>query len=190
MIREIVKYKSENSEILREYAKPVLENNEKTIQVIQDLKDTMSKISNAAGLAAPQIGESLRIFITKNYKNNTNDFLVFINPTINEVSIQMVKTADGCLSIPNVSTTTNRHSFINVTYLNENFKSITEELSGFQSVVFQHENDHLNGKLFIDLLEEEENKLINETIDRNLSGEKLLFVNGRVVSLEIRDTIK
>ena len=78
MIREIVKYKSENSEILRQFAQPILENDEKTIQVIQDLKDTMAQIQNAAGLAAPQIGESLRVFITKDYKNNTNDFLVFI----------------------------------------------------------------------------------------------------------------
>jgi peptide deformylase len=187
MIREIVKYKSENSEILRQFAQPILENDEKTIQVIQDLKDTMAQIQNAAGLAAPQIGESLRVFITKDYKNNTNDFLVFINPIINELSIEMVKTADGCLSIPNVSSTTNRHSFINVTYLNEDFKLITEELSGFQSVVFQHENDHLDGKLFIDLLDDKENDLINETIERNMSGDKVLCVNGRLISLELKN---
>ncbi len=183
MIKEIVKI---GDDVLRQIAKSA-ENNEKTQEIIQDLKDTLLSVENGAGLAAPQIGESLRVFVTRNYKQNNSrkNILIFINPEIIEYSELTIQIPDGCLSIPNISDFTTRSSFIKVKYLNENFEQIEEELSGFQSVVFQHEFDHLNGILFIDRVSEEDKKVINEYIERRNKGENLLFVNGKIIELKI-----
>jgi peptide deformylase len=185
MIKEIVKI---GTDVLREKSKPA-ENNEKTKEIIQNLKDTLLSIPNGAGLAAPQINESLQIFVTRDYKNDIRDnILVFVNPEIIEYSELKVSIPDGCLSIPNVSFMTQRSSFLKVKYFNENFEEVEEELSGFQSVVFQHEYDHLNGILFIDRLEEKDKYLYNQYLNRKEKGENVIVANNFIESKIIEMT--
>ena len=92
MIKNIVQY---GEEVLRQIAEPA-EDNEYSREIIQSLKDTLEKIPTGAGLAAPQIGESLRIFATRNYRDDKRDeILIFINPEILEESKETVKIFDG-----------------------------------------------------------------------------------------------
>lgn len=180
MVKEIIKI---GDDVLRQIAEPA-KDNEYSRQVIEDLKDTLATTKNGAGIAAPQIGESTRIFITKNYRDNKNDeVLVFVNPEILEYSEEMVMCQDGCLSIPGAMSQTNRHSFIKVKYLNENFEEIEEELEGFQSVVFQHENDHLDGILFIDKFGVDEKLKFDEFLQKQRDGKKVMFVEGKVIEV-------
>jgi len=183
MIKQVTQY---GEEVLRQVADIAIDN-ENNRKIIQDLKDTLNEIPNGAGLAAPQIGESVRIFATRNYRDEKrDDILIFVNPQIIEESEQTIEITDGCLSIPNVAGTTVRNSFIKVSYLNENFEVIEEELEGFQSVVFQHENDHLNGVLFIDRLGEGEAEKIDEMLEKKANGENLAYMGGKIVSINIQ----
>jgi peptide deformylase len=182
MKREVVKI---GADVLRQVAEPA-ENNDYAKQVIQDLKDTLLEIPNGAGLAAPQIGESIRIFSTRDYiDNDRNKILIFINPEIIESSEQTVTIPDGCLSIPMVSSITNRNSFIKVRYLDENFEQQEKEFEGFQSVVFQHENDHLDGILFLDRLPKEQQETLEKFWERRRNGENVMFSNGKIIEINI-----
>lgn len=178
MIREIVKY---GDEILRTDCEIALDNKE-THKHIKDLKETLLNIENGAGLAAPQLGINSRIFVTRNYKDDKREeVLTFINPKIRKKSKECLLVSDGCLSIPNVFSKTKRHSFIEVSYFNENFEEVFEELEGFQSVVFQHELDHLSGILFIDLLEESEFKEFEKFLKEQKSNPNLLYIDGKII---------
>lgn len=184
MKRDIVKY---GNKILRQECEIAIQD-EQTKRIIQDLKDTLFTIENGAGLASPQININSRIFITRNYRDDkVEEFLVFINPKIKEKSKECVIIPDGCLSIPNVQSKTKRHSFIQVSYLDENFNEINEELEGFQSVVFQHELDHLNGKLFIDLLDEEEKETIDSFFKRQETEKNIFYVEGKIISMNLSE---
>jgi len=151
--------------LLRKKAKPVAKVDKKTLSVIKDLKDTLKiqKEPEGVGLAAPQIGKSLRIFIA-NYKGFQK---VVINPEI--VSISKTKLKDkkqtkkeileGCLSLPYYYGPLKRADKITVKYLDEKGESVTEDFEGFNAQIILHEIDHLNGILFVDRLFEEKKPL-------------------------------
>lgn len=184
MKRQIIKI---GNEILKQVAKPA-ENNDYTKNVIKDLKDTLLTVQNGAGLAAPQIGESIRVFLTRDYTgSDRNNILIFINPEIIESSKETVPIPDGCLSIPMVSSTTYRNSFIKVRYLDENFEQQEREFEGFQSVVFQHENDHLDGILFLDRLPEDAQNKIEEFFERRNNGENIAFIDDKIITVNIEN---
>jgi len=187
MKRDIVKY---GDEILRKVCKKTV-NDEVAKNIIEDLKDTLALVENGAGLAAPQIGIDSRVFATRNYRDDKHDeILIFINPKIEEFSKETVVIPDGCLSIPNIFSKTKRHSFVKVSYLDENFNEIKEELSGFQSVVFQHELDHLNGVLFIDLLSEEEKLNVESFLERKKTEPNIAYIEGKVVEINFKTDVK
>jgi peptide deformylase len=184
---DIVKY---GDEILRKVCKEAI-NNEFTKNVTKDLKDTLILVENGAGLAAPQIGIDARVFATRNYRDDKRDeILIFINPTIEEFSKETVVIPDGCLSIPNIFSNTKRHSFINVTYLDEKFNKVSEELEGFQSVVFQHELDHLNGVLFIDLLSEEEKLNLEVFLERKKREPNIAYIEGKIIEINLEANVQ
>jgi peptide deformylase len=186
MIKEVLKLNKETENILRKKCIDV-KNNEITKEIIQNLKDTLEQFNNGAGLAAPQIGENVNIFITRNYKDDKpKDFLTFINPKIINRSKEKVTIPDGCLSISNVAAETYRNSWIEVEYYNEEFNKTKEELIGFQSVVFQHEIDHLEGKLFIDYLEEQQQKDILSVLKRNSEGENVVYMGGKIIEISLK----
>ena len=187
MKRDIVKY---GNEILRKVCKEAI-NNSVTKDITADLKSTLELVKNGAGLAAPQIGIDSRIFATRNYRDDKRDeILIFINPVIEVLSKETVVIPDGCLSIPSVFAKTKRHSFINVTYLDENFNKVSEELEGFQSVVFQHELDHLNGVLFIDLLSEEEKLNLEVFLERKKREPNIAYIEGKIIEINFESNVQ
>jgi len=144
---------------LRIYPDDVLRKVSKNIEKIDSsIINTVSKMdllmneNKGIGLAAPQVGISKRFFITKDFQDEDSEkFLVFINPTIKEMN-GTIESKEGCLSIPGYYDLIKRHEKILVSYLDQNGKNIEKEFSGMQSIVFQHEFDHLEGILFPDKL--------------------------------------
>lgn len=117
-------------------------------KLIQDMLMTM-KEAKGIGLAAPQIGHSLRIFAV----NIGDKIYVFINPEIKDISKDKIPFEEGCLSIQKTWGAVTRSKKLTIKALNENGKPIKIRAKGLLARVIQHEIDHLNGALFIDKAE-------------------------------------
>ena len=149
--------------ILRDKTKDIPINeikSENTQKIIEKMIKTMRK-HNGAGLAANQIYEPLRICIIEvldnpRYKHlNTIPLKVLINPkVIIKKDTATFNSYEGCLSVPNLRGKVKRYNTINVTYYNMDAKKITEDIKGLESIVYQHEIDHLDGYLFTDKVED------------------------------------
>ena len=133
---------------------------ENTQKIIEKMIKTMRKY-NGAGLAANQIYEPIRICIIEvldnpRYKHlNTIPLKVLINPkVIIKKDSATFNSYEGCLSVPNLRGKVKRYNTINVTYYNMDAKKITEDIKGLESIVYQHEIDHLDGYLFTDKVED------------------------------------
>ena len=141
-------------------------------QLISDMWETMYA-SQGVGLAAPQIGESLRLFIVDGSPfakdRNLDDIerselktfkKVFINPEIISYSGPQESFNEGCLSIPDIREDINRLSTIEIEYYNEKFTLVREEITGISARIVQHEYDHIEGILFTDKLGPLKKKLL------------------------------
>ena len=133
---------------------------ENTQKIIEKMIKTMRK-HNGAGLAANQIYEPIRICIIEvldnpRYKHlNTIPLKVLINPkVIIKKETATFNSYEGCLSVPNLRGKVKRYNTINVTYYTMDAKKITEDIKGLESIVYQHEIDHLHGYLFTDKVED------------------------------------
>ena len=133
---------------------------ENTQKIIEKMIKTMRK-HNGAGLAANQIYEPIRICIIEvldnpRYKHlNTIPLKVLINPkVIIKKDTATFNSYEGCLSVPNLRGKVKRYNTINVTYYTMDAKKITENIKGLESIVYQHEIDHLDGYLFTDKVED------------------------------------
>ncbi|MDO8669583.1 MAG: peptide deformylase [Candidatus Buchananbacteria bacterium] len=118
---------------------------DKIQKLIPEMMETM-KAKEGVGLAAPQIGQNIRLFVV-GYKDKN---LVIINPKIIKKSLLKEWDEEGCLSIPNKYGQVKRHKSLTVKYLNEGGQEQTLKASGLLARVIQHETDHLDGILFID----------------------------------------
>jgi len=113
--------------------------------LLKDMEKTMIK-KDGIGLAAPQIGENIRLFVI-----NTKDGAeFFINPKILKKSIIKEWGEEGCLSVPNIFGKVKRHKKLICQYTDASGKEKTITAQGLLARVIQHENDHLDGILFID----------------------------------------
>lgn len=149
MIKPITK---EPNPILHKIAKPVPIKNiaDPELQnIINDMKETLNATPNGIGLAAPQIGQSLRIFIVKipEYEG------VFINPEVIEEGERTTILEEGCLSIPTIYGPVVRPRTIKVKAYDANGKLFKVRAKAMLARVIQHELDHLKGTLFIDKAE-------------------------------------
>jgi len=133
---------------------------ENTQKIIEKMIKTMRK-HNGAGLAANQIYEPIRICIIEvldnpRYKHlNTIPLKILINPrVIIKKDTATFNSYEGCLSVPNLRGKVKRYNTINVTYYTMEAKKITEDIKGLESIVYQHEIDHLDGYLFTDKVED------------------------------------
>ena len=120
-------------------------------QFIDSLIDTMYEYSGV-GLAAPQVHESLRVFVAMLDPDGRGegDAVTFINPEIMVVGDQTVEGWEGCLSIPEIRGRVPRAQHIKVSALDRTGKRFELELKDFPARVVQHETDHLDGVLFLD----------------------------------------
>ncbi|AVM69646.1 peptide deformylase [Lachnospiraceae bacterium oral taxon 500] len=138
-------------EVLRKRAKEVKLFNQKLAVLVEDMVDTMYE-SNGVGLAAPQVGVLKRVFVI-----DVGDGVeVFINPEIIETSEETQKDIEGCLSIPGERGYVIRPQRVKVRTLTLEGKERLVEAEGLFARAICHENDHLNGQLYIDIMEEEE----------------------------------
>ena len=153
MIKPIYLY---GAEVLRKTAAPADLNDKAGIAaLVQDLKDTLV-VADGCGLAAPQIGVSLRVVIVDgDVVSDTYEYLkgfrrTLINPEILEESEEQTTYSEGCLSIPGVYCDIVRPTSIKVRYYNENLEVVTEVFDNFAARMVQHELSHLDGDLFTD----------------------------------------
>lgn len=143
MILDITKL---GEDILRQKALPVEDINDEIRQLANDMFETMIA-AEGVGLACPQIGKSLRMFVLI---ADDDVRRVFINPQIIKTSEEVSDYDEGCLSIPQVYETITRPVAVTVQAYNENGKPFTLEADGFLARIIQHEYDHLDGILYID----------------------------------------
>lgn len=141
--------------VLRKVAKDINKDYHGLEQVIADLFETLYR-SEGLGLAAPQIGKSIRIFVidgkpVADEEPELADFKkAFINAHVTEKSGDLQLMTEGCLSIPNLREEVNRESHIRITYYDENWQFHDEVFEGYKARIIQHEYDHLDGILFTD----------------------------------------
>lgn len=152
--------------VLRKRGEVVQEITKEIDKLIEDMIDTM-EANNGAGIAAPQVGRSLRIFVTCcSYYDENGELVpgtlrVFINPEILEVSDQYSQMTEGCLSIPTIHADVIRPANVKVKALDRDGKEFIGEYSGLEAHCVLHENDHINGVLFIDRIKSKEKKTLD-----------------------------
>ena len=152
MIYPIVAY---GDPVLRKRAKEIEPESIDIKTLSEDMFETMYQ-ANGVGLAAPQIGKSIRIFVVDGSpmeEENLEDFKkVFINPVMIEELGDDWSFEEGCLSIPDIRSEVNRRDTLKIRYLDENWVPHEEQFSGMKARIIQHEYDHLEGVLFTDHL--------------------------------------
>jgi len=139
--------------ILRQVAEPVpveeIESEEMQ-KLIKDLTFTMEK-KDGLGLAAPQVFKSLRIFVVNAMDAGDGNYpQIFINPRVKPIGNKKKRGYDGCLSLPGLYGYTRRYNKVKVSYLNEQGEKLSGIFSNLMARVIQHEFDHLEGVLWID----------------------------------------
>lgn len=163
-VREIIKMGHPH---LRRVAKEMDLNeikSEETRLLLQDMEETM-KFHQGIGLAAPQIDIDLQLAIIQipNHSERypeaqkiagENNKFVIINPRISILDPTVLGMWEGCLSVPGLRAYIERPKKINVQFFNENAEEKNLKLEGLLAIVFQHELDHLFGKLFLDRLQD------------------------------------
>jgi len=166
MVLPIVVY---GDPVLRKKGVEIDKNYEGLDQLIRDMFETMHN-ANGVGLAAPQIGKAIRLFVVdakpfaevdedeesefskEEIEQMQNFSKVFINAKMLEEEGEEWKFNEGCLSIPKIREDIYRAEEVTIEYMDENFKKHTETYDGVIARVIQHEYDHIEGKLFLDYL--------------------------------------
>lgn len=139
-------------EVLTEKCQPVTKFDSGLRVLVDAMFETMSE-ADGVGLAAPQVGVSLRLFVINIHGVEKR---AYINPQILETSIETDCSEEGCLSVPGVWHDVERPARISVQAQDIEGKPFTLKADGLLARAIQHENDHLNGTLFIDRLTAEE----------------------------------
>src|SRR5690625_709091 len=164
-----------NDPILLERTESVKENSDELQELIDDMFETMYNAAGV-GLAAPQIGQKLQLFVmdadpmTEDSDQLDLGPMVMINPEIVSTGGELVGYEEGCLSIPEVRDEVKRPERVELKWLNREFEERQQEFTGWVSRVIQHEYDHLQGKLFLDHL---------SAFRRRLHRKKLSTIDAR-----------
>ena len=185
MVLAIVAY---GDPVLRQRAQPVAADHPGLAQFIADLYETMYA-ADGVGLAAPQVGQSIRIFVvdaapmaTANSEGEGTDdaseqaFLktlksTFINPELYDEQGTPWAYTEGCLSIPGIREPVSRRPSIRLRWVDEQFQPHDECFTGLAARVIQHEYDHLEGKLFVDYASPLKKQLLRPKLDKISRGE-------------------
>ena len=142
------------------------------VNLSKDLIDTMYN-ADGVGLAAPQIGINKRIFVMDcSSENEEKDCRVVINPEIEHASEELGSYKEGCLSIPGITEEISRPKVIKVLYQDVNGVLQRDTYDDLWSICFQHELDHLNGKLFIDHLRPMKKILVKNKMKKSSKKKK------------------
>ena len=162
--------------ILRKKTEPITKDFKDLKGFIQNMFDTMYS-SDGVGLAAPQVGQAIRIFILDSTSTDDEEpdgiKKAFINPQILEKFGDAWVMNEGCLSVPEIREDILRPETVKIKYFDEEFNEHIETYSGFTSRVIQHEYDHLEGVMFVDYL--------NPLRKRILKGKLSAISKGKVI---------
>lgn len=162
-----------NTPVLRQKADPVNEISVEIKKLVEDMVETM-EACQGIGLAAPQVDQSLRIFVTQAPVERRDGSLekgnvrIFINPKLSLPSEESWQASEGCLSIPAVHSMVERPREVTVEYTTLERTLQKQRFSGWEARVIMHENDHLNGVLFIDRLQKEEREKLQLPLSSEL----------------------
>lgn len=165
-----------NDPILREKSAVIESDTKKLQKLIDDMFDTMYEASGV-GLAAPQIGQNIRLFVVdadvmvEDTDEQAYGPLTCINPEIVSKGDELIEFEEGCLSLPDLREKVFRPDFITVKFLDRKFVEHQMEFSGWMSRVFQHELDHLDGVLFFDYLGSFKKRLLARRLSLIDAGE-------------------
>jgi len=186
MILPVIAY---GDPVLRKIAKEITKEHPKLNDIIANMWETQYNASGV-GIAAPQVGLSIRLFVidaspfaddddlTEEEQAVLSDFKrVFINPKIVEETGEEWAFNEGCLSIPDVREDVFRKEKVVIEYVDENWEKQTETLTGLAARVVQHEYDHIEGVLFTDKL---------STLKKRLIKGKLANITKGKVSVDYR----
>lgn len=144
----IRKIRTEEDPILRKMSKEVDKIDNKIIQLLDDMRETMFE-EDGVGLAAVQVGVLKRIFIACFGEYSDENIFECINPVIYDQSGEQIG-PEGCLSVPDKSFYRKRPKTVVLRYTDRNGDKSTIELTGFNAVLCMHEYEHLNGRLYTD----------------------------------------
>jgi peptide deformylase len=177
MILPIVAY---GNPVLRKMSRDIDEAYPNLDKLIEDMWETMYA-SNGVGLAAPQVGRDIRVFVMdstqifanmdeqdreeENYPDAPGIKQVFINAHIVEEHGDDWAYNEGCLSIPKIREDIYRAEEVTLEYMDENFQQHTKTFNGITGRIILHEYDHIDGKLFIDYLSPLKRKLLKRKLD-------------------------
>ncbi|MCC8018812.1 MAG: peptide deformylase [Rikenellaceae bacterium] len=174
------------SSVLREEAAEVERDYPELKKLVQDMFETMYA-SSGVGLAAPQIGKPLRMFVVdaRMYADEEPELAdfkrVFINPEIYGESEEEVVMNEGCLSLPGLNEDVQRPEAIRIRWFDEDFKEHDELIEGYAARVVQHEYDHLEGTVFTDHLSPLRKTLIRAKLSAMSKGKVSAKYKTRLV---------
>ncbi len=171
MIFPIVLY---GDPVLKKKAKEVEHGDTSVVEFVENLFETMHA-AQGVGLASPQVGQSLRVFIVDSQpmEENEDDGLkqAFINPVMLEEEGDPWAFEEGCLSIPGVREDVNRKPKIRIKYFDEQWVEHEKEFDGLQARIIQHEYDHIEGILFTDYISSFKKRLLKGRLAKISKGE-------------------
>lgn len=161
--------------VLRRAAEPVKPDYPELKKLIDDMFETMYA-AEGCGLAAPQVGLSLRLVVIdadvlkEQFPECAGRKMVLINPELEILDGEECTRSEGCLSLPGLSENVDRVEHIRLRWLDEEFKPHEEEMSGFLSRCVQHELDHLEGKVYMDHVSATRKLLIRNKLRNLMEG--------------------
>lgn len=175
--------------VLKKVAKEISPDYEGLDELIANMWETMEK-AKGVGLAAPQIGRSIRLFLIdsgpmhEEGEEHLGKRGVFINAEILEEAGEDCSYVEGCLSIPDITGDVERPEEVTIRYFDENWKEHTETFTGMNARVIQHEYDHIDGILFTEHLKPLKRRMITRKLEKIRKGEhnaayRMKFVKAR-----------
>ena len=172
--------RAETEEITPEY--PDLQ------KLIADMWETMYN-SEGVGLAAPQIGKSIRLIVldgsvlADDFPECKDSKMVLINPELDVIEdMDPVSRSEGCLSIPGLSENVKRIEHVRLNWLDENFVEHEKEFTGFLSRIIQHEYDHLEGEVYTDHIAPIRKQLIKSKLNNIAKGKVRCYYRTKTAS--------
>lgn len=162
--------------VLRAETEEIDENYPELNSLIDDMWETMYH-SEGVGLAAPQIGKSIRLIVldgsvlAEEFPECKNSKMVIINPILDVIEdVAPVSRGEGCLSLPGLSEDVKRVEHVRLNWLDENFEEHEQEFTGFLSRIMQHEYDHLEQTVYTDRISPIRKQLIKTKLNNLAKG--------------------
>ena len=152
----------EDSLILRKVSRDLTASQVNSVEFARLVSSMIETVNNpeneGVGIAAPQVGINVNLIVVQRFDKEGTPFQVYVNPQITSYGEEEIISEEGCLSVPKFSGKVYRSSEIEISYRHPiSFETVSERVSGFTAIIFQHEIDHLTGVLYIDKLSESGN---------------------------------